>query len=420
MNPTSRIRTAALVALLAIMAMGTALPARVSAATPDRFTDIAGTAFRDEIEWLADEGITAGCGGGRFCPNGLVTRAQMATFLVRSLDLPRSTVDHFTDDDASLHEANINALAAAGLTAGCGATTFCPTGRVTRAQMATFLGRAASLPATVSDYFVDDERSTHEARINGLAAAGITGGCGTHAYCPGGIVTRGQMAAFLYRIAHPGEAPPALPARAPMPACRYDDVMTSRQTLAAHATTLLDTIYRLSSTYAPTDLVDTAAAGLSGGHRIRRVALADLTALVGAARASGHPIRSISAYRSHASQVATFNDWVRRRGEAAALRGSARPGHSEHQLGTTLDVTHAGGSAGWNYADWATNPTGAWMRDNAWRYGFVMSYPKSTPFSERCYDYEPWHFRYVGREMARDVHRSGISLREWIWRLYGP
>jgi D-alanyl-D-alanine carboxypeptidase len=413
-------RSVALIAIVAITGLGTALPSRAAAAQPARFSDIADSAFRDEIEWLAAEGITTGCGGGRFCPDGLVTRAQMASFLVRFLDLPRSGTDQFTDDDGSAHEANIEALAAAGLTAGCGTTAFCPAGRVTRAQMATFLGRAARLPATIADYFVDDERSTHEARINGLAAAGITGGCGRHAYCPGGIVTRGQMAAFLYRIGHPGDAPPALPAREPMPACRYDDVMTSRQAPAAHATTLLDTIYRVPSTYAPTDLVDTSAAGANGGHRIRRVALDDFTALVGAARASGHSIRVISAHRSYASQVATFNDWVRRSGEAAALRASARPGHSEHQLGTTLDVTHAGGSAAWNYADWAANPTGAWMRDNAWRFGFVMSYPKAVPFADRCYDYEPWHFRYVGREMARDVHRAGIGLREWIWRLYGP
>lgn len=415
-----RVRAAALAAALAATSLLGLAPSPVVAATP-AFSDIAESRFRAQIEWLAAEGITTGCGDGRFCPDGLVTRAQMATFLVRFLGLPRAGHDRFADDERSPHEANINALAAAGITAGCGDGRFCPDGRVTRAQMATFLGRAVRLPAsTAADYFVDDERSAHEERINGLAASGISGGCGTHAFCPDGLVTRGQMAAFLYRIGHPGEVPPALPTRAPMPACRYDDVMTSRQAQAAHATTLLDTIYRLPSSYVPTDLVDTSAAGANGGHRIRRVALDDFTALVRAARASGHPIRVVSAYRSHASQVATFNDWVRRRGEPAALRGSARPGHSEHQLGTTLDVTHAGGAAGWNYADWATHPTGAWMRDNAWRYGFVMSYPQSVPFAERCYDYEPWHYRYVGREMARDVHRAGISLREWIWRLYGP
>ncbi len=413
------LRAAVVAAFLAFGAVIGSAPAPVAAAAPT-FSDIAGSRFRTQIEWLAAEGITNGCGGGRFCPDGLVTRAQMASFLVRFLDVPPSSADPFTDDERSRHESAINALAAANLTFGCGSSTFCPNGRVTRAQMATFLSRAARLPAAPGDHFVDDERSKHEDRINRAAAAGVTAGCGTYAYCPDGVLTRAQMAAFLYRIGHPVAAPPVLPERAPLPACRYDDVMTSRRAQKDHATTLLDTIYRLPSTYAPTDLVDTSAAGANGGHRIRRVALDDFSALVQAARASGRPIRVISAYRSYASQVATFADWVRRRGETAALRGSARPGHSEHQLGTTLDVTHAGGSAGWNYADWASNPTGAWMRDNAWRYGFVMSYPKSSSFAERCYDYEPWHYRYVGRDMARDVHTAKISLREWIWRLYGP
>jgi hypothetical protein len=360
-----RLHAAGLALLLALAAV-MSHPGPSAAAT-SAFSDIADSRFRTQIEWLAAEGITHGCGGGRFCPDGHVTRAQMATFLVRFLNVPPSSADPFRDDETSHHEASINALAAAGLTFGCGASVYCPDGRVTRAQMATFLSRAAGLPSTPGDHFVDDERSKHEDRINRAAAAGIATGCGTHAYCPDGIVTRGQMAAFLYRIERPAATPQVLPERPPLPACRYDDVLTSRLAQKDHPTTLLDTIYRLPSTYVPTDLVDTSVAGTNGGHRIRRVALDDLRALVSAARASGHPIRIISAYRSHASQVATFADWVRRRGEAAALRGSARPGHSEHQLGTTLDVTHAGGSAGWNYADWAAHPTGAWMRDNAWR-----------------------------------------------------
>jgi D-alanyl-D-alanine carboxypeptidase len=59
------------------------------------------------------------------------------------------------------------------------------------------------------------------------------------------------------------------------------------------------------------------------------------------------------------------------------------------------------------------------MRDNAWRYGFVMSYPRGASATS-CYDYEPWHYRHVGREMAREVHLSGVTLREWIWRIHGP
>jgi hypothetical protein len=66
----------------------------------------------------------------------------MASFLVRALDLPSTNVDHFTDDNGSTHEDRINALAASGITHGCGTTTFCPNGGVTRGQMAAFLHRA--------------------------------------------------------------------------------------------------------------------------------------------------------------------------------------------------------------------------------------------------------------------------------------
>jgi hypothetical protein len=163
------------------------------------FSDIAGSKFYDSIIWLAESGITAGCGNGKFCPDGLVTRSQMATFLVRALDLPASSVDHFTDDNGNKHEARINALASARITAGCAPGRFCPDGVVARDQMATFLVRALGLPASATDWFTDDNGNKHEARINALAEARITSGCGSGRYCPSGAVTRGQMAAFLHR-----------------------------------------------------------------------------------------------------------------------------------------------------------------------------------------------------------------------------
>lgn len=388
------------------------------AAAATSFTDIAGSPFRADIEWLSARGITQGCAAGRFCPTGVVTREQMASFIVRMFELPSSAVDRFADDDASVHESAINALAAAGITGGCRADAFCPRSSVTREQMASFLARAAHLATSGSDHFLDDERSIHEGDINRAAAAGITGGCDRYRYCPRTVVTREQMAAFLHRVVVPKAPPAALPAVGPLPACRYDDLPTARPALGDWSTTLLDTIYMLPSSYAPSDLVGTAAAGANGGHSVRRVALADLTALVSAARAAGKPIRIVSAHRSYAAQQTTFAQNVAKYGYQLALRRSARPGHSEHQLGTTLDVTHAAGAAGWNYTDWATHPAGAWMRDNAWRYGFVMSYPKGS-FATTCYDYEPWHYRYVGRDLAALVHGSGLTLREVIWRLHG-
>lgn len=123
----------------------------------------------------------------------------MATFLVRALDLPVAVTDHFVDDENNLHEDAINRVADAEITLGCGDDRYCPTAVVTREQMASFLARARQLPATGVDAFTDDELSQHEPDINRIAEAAITLGCGGSRYCPKAVVTREQMAAFLHR-----------------------------------------------------------------------------------------------------------------------------------------------------------------------------------------------------------------------------
>ncbi|HSK92621.1 MAG TPA: S-layer homology domain-containing protein, partial [Candidatus Angelobacter sp.] len=174
-------------------------PTRTPTPSAPTFSDIANSKFRADIEWLAAIGITSGCGDGKFCPDGLVTRAQMASFLSRAVGLPPADRDYFTDDAGNRHESNINRLAQAGITSGCGPSRFCPSGLVTREQMASFLVRAFELPATSRDFFTDDADSRHQSNINRLAASGITSGCSADRYCPSGLVTRGQMAAFLHR-----------------------------------------------------------------------------------------------------------------------------------------------------------------------------------------------------------------------------
>ena len=163
------------------------------------FADDDGSPFEADIEWLAAEGITQGCAVDLFCPKAPVTRGQMASFLVRSLDLPASTTDAFTDDAASPHQADINSLAEAGITTGCGPGLFCPTASVTRQQMASFLTRALNLPVSTTDFFTDDAGSIHESDINALASDGITLGCAPGLFCPTAEVLREQMAAFLHR-----------------------------------------------------------------------------------------------------------------------------------------------------------------------------------------------------------------------------
>lgn len=161
------------------------------------------SAFHLDIVWVYNEGITSGCSAERYCPNNPVTRGQMAAFLDRALGLPGTALDFFTDDETSIFEAAINRVAAAGITTGCTPTTYCPTATVTRGQMASFLARAFSLPSPTTDYFTDDNASIHQFDINRVAEAGITTGCTATTYCPNSSVTRGQMAAFLHRAIAP-------------------------------------------------------------------------------------------------------------------------------------------------------------------------------------------------------------------------
>ena len=204
-------------------------------------------------------------------------------------------------------------------------------------------------------------------------------------------------------------------AQTPLPACRYDGLPTAHAEVGDWQRTLLDTIYKLPESYAPDDLAPVKEAGLSSDQTLRALLMNDLAQLLKDAAAAGYPLELQSAYRSYAYQAKTFDYWVGQQGLEAARRSSARPGHSEHQLGTAADFRGVGDKAPWDYDDWAETPAGAWLAANAPRYGFVMSYPKGKE-SVTCYIYEPWHYRYLGREAAAEIETSGLTLREWLWK----
>ena len=130
----------------------------------------------------------------------------MAALLARAMNLPAATRDHFGDDDGSTFENDINRLAEAGISKGCNPpinNRFCPDGKVTRQQMAAFLVRAIGyVDDGGGNLFIDDDDSIFENDIDKLGTAGVTKGCNppvNDMYCPGSVVTRGQMAAFLHR-----------------------------------------------------------------------------------------------------------------------------------------------------------------------------------------------------------------------------
>ena len=219
--------------------------------------------------------------------------------------------------------------------------------------------------------------------------------------------------ASLYSAA--GLAIPAQPIP-PLPPCRLADGQTPAQSYTDWNHTLVDWSLMVPRSYAPPDLVAVSRAGTSGSGLIRDLVIPDLAAMTKAAKAAGAPIAVQSAYRSYATQVSTFAHWVATLGYAEAVKGSARPGHSEHQLGTAIDFKSYGGGAPWSFGgyDWATSKAGTWMMKNAYRYGFILSYPKGQQ-AKVCYSYEPWHYRYVGRGEALAIHSSGLTPREWYW-----
>ena len=163
------------------------------------FSDDDNSTFEEDIEKIAEEGITSGCGGDLYCPNDPVSRAQMAAFLNRALDLPAGPDAGFNDVGGAF-EDDINAIAYADITEGCQPSMYCPNDSLSRAQMAAFLVRAFDLPPGPTAGFGDAAGHLFEDEINSLVAAGITLGCdgGTN-FCPNDKVTRGQMAAFLAR-----------------------------------------------------------------------------------------------------------------------------------------------------------------------------------------------------------------------------
>jgi hypothetical protein len=182
------------------------------------FFDDEGSVHEKDIDALRAAGVIHGCNanGDAFCPDAGLTRAQMAKLLVRALQLPKTESDYFTDDDGSPYESDINAIAALGITSGCGPGLYCPDSIMTRAQVAAFVSRALELPDSERDHFGDDAASIFHREVNALADAGITVGCAAGLFCPDIDVSRSQAASFVARamelsaLAQPnrGEDPP--------------------------------------------------------------------------------------------------------------------------------------------------------------------------------------------------------------------
>ncbi|MEY3471554.1 MAG: hypothetical protein RLY63_229 [Chloroflexota bacterium] len=184
------------------------------------------------------------------------------------------------------------------------------------------------------------------------------------------------------------------------------------------ATSLLDPMYRLSSSYRPTNLVAITWRGVispKGGYLLKREAAEALSAMFTEAKLSNIQLKILSAYRSYSTQVRVFAGWVAKSGLQQARKYSAVPGHSEHQLGTTVDLGSLTGVA-WSNPKFPTSPTALWLEANAYKFGFIRSYPAGAAnIALSCYGAEAWHWRFVGKGLAYEIVCSAQVPRIFLW-----
>lgn len=171
--------------------------------------------------------------------------------------------------------------------------------------------------------------------------------------------------------------------------------------------------------YVPNDLQTPNVAlrlpAASSSMKLRAEAAQGLEKLFSAAERNGTPLRLSSAYRSYVYQVSLYSGYVEKEGQGAADAESARPGYSEHQTGLAADVGNLDGACEVERC-FGDSPTGKWVAAHAYTYGFIVRYPPGLR-SVTGYEYEPWHLRYVGVDLATEMHKTGTQTLEQFFGL---
>lgn len=226
-----------------------------------------------------------------------------------------------------------------------------------------------------------------------LLVAALAGCAARQPVSPRFTFTPKEFRAFAATL--PGEAA----TRALAEPVRFLDLAAGALASPAGALLLVDKTNGLERSWIPPDLVDLPRDRLSlskSGIRLRSVALDDLLAMSDAARADGVTLTVSSAWRSWDTQAALRSRALATQPPEQVDRELAAPGHSQHQLGTAIDL----GSIDDSFAGTAA---GRWMAANAWRYGWSLSYPQGRE-AETGYRWESWHYRWLGRSAAELVH----------------
>lgn len=187
-------------------------------------------------------------------------------------------------------------------------------------------------------------------------------------------------------------------------------------TNASAITVIVNKQRNLSSTYEPDDLTEPnvpfSFSGKSPKKLMRKEAAHALEQLFAQAKKDKIELKAVSGYRAYGTQKAIFDRNAKTKGETEANRTSAIPGQSEHQTGLAMDIS----SSSANYVlepSFGETKEGKWLAKNAPKFGFVIRYLKGKE-KITGYSYEPWHVRYVGKDVAQEVSATGLTLEEFF------
>lgn len=178
---------------------------------------------------------------------------------------------------------------------------------------------------------------------------------------------------------------------------------------------LINRTNSLPSTYAPEDLVKLSEVKTvlenPEINQLRKDAYDALKKLFTAARSQGYELYARSGYRSYNTQNSLYSSYVKTNGQEAADKFSAKPGQSEHQTGLAIDITSKAVNLLLS-VDFASTAEGEWVEKNAHEFGFIIRYPKGKE-DITGYQYEPWHLRYVGKALAKEIRDLNLTLEEY-------
>jgi LAS superfamily LD-carboxypeptidase LdcB len=179
---------------------------------------------------------------------------------------------------------------------------------------------------------------------------------------------------------------------------------------------LVNKYRNLPADYKPKDLVIPnvrfAFQGMDEKKYMRKEAAKALEELFKAAEEEGIYLYAVSGFRSYGRQKFLFEYRAARNGFEEANKLTAYPGQSEHQTGLAMDINCKAYGTDLKES-FSQTPEGIWIKNNAHRFGFILRYPKGTEHIT-CYSYEPWHIRYVGRQVANEIYERGITFEEYM------